>query len=91
MYVVGVDPAEQGSGLGRALTLAGLHYLRDRGLSSVILYVEGDNAPARHVYTALGFTHDSTDAMYQHPADPTTPNTRPNSDQADNRCQSTTQ
>ena len=32
VYVVGVDPDEQGNGLGRALTLAGLHRLRAQGL-----------------------------------------------------------
>ena len=33
VYVVGVDPDERGTGLGRALTLIGLRYLRARGLS----------------------------------------------------------
>ena len=65
VYVVGVDPAEQGSGLGRALTLAGLHYLRDLGLAQVMLYVDEDNAPAIRMYEALGFTRARTDAMYR--------------------------
>jgi mycothiol synthase len=64
VYVVGVDPGEQGTGLGRALTLAGLHYLRDRGLEQVMLYVDEDNVPAIRMYQALGFTRWRTDAMY---------------------------
>jgi mycothiol synthase len=65
VYVVGVDPAEQGSGLGRALTLAGLHHLRELGLETVILYVDADNTPAVRMYEALGFTRARTDVMYR--------------------------
>jgi mycothiol synthase len=65
VYVVGVDPAAQGRRLGSALTLAGLHHLRDSGLDAVMLYVESDNAPALRVYEALGFTHADTDVMYR--------------------------
>jgi mycothiol synthase len=65
VYVVGVDPAEQGSGLGRALTLAGLHHLRDLGLATAMLYVDEDNTPAIRMYEALGFTRARTDAMYR--------------------------
>ncbi|MFJ1766260.1 mycothiol synthase [Amycolatopsis sp. NPDC088138] len=64
VYVVGVDPSAQGGGLGRALTLAGLRYLAGQGLRQVILYVEGDNAPALAVYTKLGFTRHETDVQY---------------------------
>ncbi|EOD70172.1 mycothiol synthase [Amycolatopsis vancoresmycina] len=64
VYVVGVDPAAQGGGLGRALTLAGLRYLASRGLRQIILYVEGDNAPALAVYGKLGFTRHETDVQY---------------------------
>ena len=67
VYVLGVDPAEQGHGLGKALTLIGLEYLRQQGLETVILYVEGDNAPAVAVYTKLGFTRRSADVMYRVP------------------------
>jgi mycothiol synthase len=65
VYVVGVDPGEQGTGLGRALTVAGLRHLCDRGLPEVMLYVDEDNAPAIRMYTGLGFTRYSTDAMYR--------------------------
>jgi mycothiol synthase len=64
VYVVGVDPAEQGHGLGRALTVAGLAWLRGLGLPQAMLYVESDNAPARATYRALGFTHWDTDVMF---------------------------
>jgi mycothiol synthase len=67
VYVVGVDPGEQGTGLGRALTLAGLEYLRDRGLAEAMLYVDEDNTAAVKMYTALGFGRWSTDVMYRHP------------------------
>ena len=65
VYVVGVDPAEQGSGLGRALTLAGLHHLRDLGVAEAMLYVDEDNVPAIRMYEALGFTRARIDAMYR--------------------------
>ncbi|WP_233153400.1 mycothiol synthase [Kineosporia sp. R_H_3] len=67
VYVVGVDPAAQGRGLGRAMTLAGLQWLRARGLPQAMLYVEADNAPALAVYRSLGFTHWDTDVMFSRP------------------------
>jgi mycothiol synthase len=66
VYAVGVAPAEQGSGLGRALTTIGLRHLaRDRGLATAMLYVDADNAPAVAVYERLGFTVHETDLMYR--------------------------
>ncbi len=69
VYVVGVDPDAQGGGLGRALTLVGLHHLRTRGLDQAMLYVEEDNAAAIRVYTSLGFIHWDTDVVYQRVTD----------------------
>jgi mycothiol synthase len=65
VYVVGVDPAEQGHGLGRALTLVGLRHLRATGLPEAMLYVDADNTPAIRLYTDLGFTRWDTDVMFR--------------------------
>ena len=64
VYIVAVHPAEQGRGLGPALTLTGLHHLQDRGLASVLLYVDESNAAAVLVYERLGFTRHAVDVMY---------------------------
>jgi mycothiol synthase len=64
VYVVGVDPAEQGTGLGKALTVLGLRYLQSRGLPAVMLYVDGDNEAAVALYGKLGFTRWHADLMY---------------------------
>ncbi|WP_327068276.1 mycothiol synthase [Kitasatospora sp. NBC_01250] len=66
VYVVGVDPAEQGNGLGKALTAAGLRHLAaDRGLPTVLLYVDADNVAAVRVYERVGFTVHEVDLMYR--------------------------
>jgi mycothiol synthase len=65
VYVVGIDPSQQGHGLGRALTLAGLHRLKAAGLSTVMLYVDDANAAAVGLYRALGFATWQTDVEYR--------------------------
>ncbi|MFC5746045.1 mycothiol synthase [Actinomadura rugatobispora] len=64
VYVVGVDPDAQGLGLGRTLTLAGLHHLRDRGVPAILLYVDESNTAAVRLYESLGFTRHTVDVMY---------------------------
>jgi mycothiol synthase len=71
VYVVGVDPAAQGRGLGGTLTLVGLNYLAERLSESehrvVMLYVEADNSAAVKTYQRLGFDVASVDAAYTLP------------------------
>jgi len=68
VYVIGVDPAAQGRGLGATLTLVGLHHLAERLSNSsdsmVTLYVEADNSAAVNTYRRLGFDVFSVDAAY---------------------------
>jgi mycothiol synthase len=67
VYVLGVDPAYQGHGLGPTLTVAGLRYLKSRGIEDVMLYVDADNAAAVATYRRLGFERVAVDVMYARP------------------------
>jgi len=64
VYVLGVDPAAQGMRLGSVLLAAGLRYLLDRGLPTVLLYVEQDNPAALRLYQRAGFATHSADLQY---------------------------
>jgi len=67
VYVLSVDPAAQGRGLGRGLLLAGLGHLRDLGLNQAMLYVDASNTPAIALYEGAGFVRWDTDILYRHP------------------------
>ncbi len=64
VYVVGVTPAAQGMGLGKALTLAGIEHLHGKGLEAIMLYVDAENTAAVALYRKLGFTRWDVDVMY---------------------------
>ncbi|OBK13145.1 mycothiol synthase [Mycobacterium asiaticum] len=68
VYVLGVDPAAQGSGLGQLLTSIGLsslaRRLADRPNPTALLYVESDNAAAVRTYEKTGFDVYSVDTAY---------------------------
>src|SRR5207302_10174179 len=65
VYVVGIDPSAQGRGLGPALTLRGLQYLRARGLSQCMLYVDEVNTNAIRTYERLGFAKWDVDVCFR--------------------------
>ncbi|MDV8002402.1 mycothiol synthase [Rhodococcus sp. IEGM 1408] len=65
VYVVAVDPADQGRGLGGLLTSLGVAHLEGpTGVESVVLYVEGDNTAAIRTYDRLGFAVEHRDVTY---------------------------
>lgn len=64
VYAVGVSPTAQGTGLGRALTVIGLHHLARLHPQRILLYVEADNEAAVHLYRSLGFTVADADLLF---------------------------
>ena len=65
IYVIAVDPTEQGNGLGRYLALAGLDHLhRRRNCTTGMLYVDAANVSALALYEKLGFWMDHVDRSF---------------------------
>jgi ribosomal protein S18 acetylase RimI-like enzyme len=56
--MLAVDPAAQGLGVGRALTLACLERARRDGRSGMALYTRPANIPSQRLYESLGFVRD---------------------------------
>lgn len=70
VYALGVAPGAQGLGLGGAMLVRGLRHLRTAGCSTVLLYVDGDNPGALHLYERDGFTRYDLDVQWTTPAKP---------------------
>jgi mycothiol synthase len=58
VYLLAVDPALAGSGVGRALVCRGFAYLADRGAATARAWVDEANTPAVGLYQTLGLTED---------------------------------
>jgi mycothiol synthase len=71
IYVIAVDPAFHGQGLGALLTLAGLDWIARQGVSVAMLYVDADNTSAVALYSGLGFTVRRSDLAFAGTAEPT--------------------
>lgn len=55
VHWVGVKEGHRGKGLGKAVVLAVLHYLRSRGAQKAILDTQEYRKPAIRLYESLGF------------------------------------
>ena len=66
IFVIGVDPSRQGTGLGRALALEGLARISALGITTGMLFVAAENTGALALYRSLGFTVHRLDRAYEH-------------------------
>ena len=71
IYVIGVDPSRQGTGLGRALVVGGLERLVELGAEVGMLFVDAANDAAVGLYRTLGFTVARADTAYVRDPDAT--------------------
>ena len=53
--MTGVHPDYRGMGVGKAVVVAAMEYLKAKGVDGIELEVDSENAPAREMYLSLGF------------------------------------
>ena len=64
IYVIAVDPAFHGHGLGKSMVVSGLVNMSNRGIKTAMLYVDPENAAAMALYEGLGFRVHRTDRAF---------------------------
>jgi|FLYL01.1.fsa_nt_gi mycothiol synthase len=64
IYVIGTLPEYHGRGFGRYLLSQGLRRLAERGVDTVAVYTDMDNARAVTLYWSFGFHHHHVDVCY---------------------------
>jgi mycothiol synthase len=64
--VTAVSDKYGGKGIGKALTITGLNYLKYQGLNSAMLYVDEDNQAAFNLYQSLSFIESGKDIVYHY-------------------------
>jgi mycothiol synthase len=55
IYVIGVDRTAVQRGVGQALAVRALEFMKSKGLSTAMLYVDADNQAGLALYKKLGF------------------------------------
>jgi len=67
--MLGVDPDYRGRGIGRVALLAGLAYLKNKGVRVVELGVDSENRTACTLYHSVGFKRWSSNLWYEKAVD----------------------
>ncbi|MBI2287506.1 MAG: GNAT family N-acetyltransferase [Chloroflexi bacterium] len=65
LLMLGVDPDYRGRGVGKRVLLAGLDYLKCKGLSVVELTVDSENKVAYALYRSVGFELQASSLWYE--------------------------
>ena len=55
LYVIGVDPDSHTQGIGKALAITAINYLKGKSLNQAMLFVDADNSKAINFYQNIGF------------------------------------
>ena len=67
IFMIGADPDYRGRGIGRKLLLAGLAYLKNKGVDEVGLTVDSENQAAISLYESVGFVPRESYLWYEKP------------------------
>ncbi len=65
IYMLGVDPDYQNKGFGKKILIAGLSYLKRKGLRVVDLTVDSENKIAYSLYQSIGFKRWASTLWYE--------------------------